>query len=67
MKDSNKPKPVTRLEPRRVELVRSTYEPSKAELEESTMLPPMSLEEKAARRLTGPVEIHHIDKPRRES
>ena len=66
MKDARKPKPVTRLEPRRVELVRSTYQPSKAELEESITLPPMSLEE-AARRLMEPVEIHHIDKPRRES
>ena len=66
MKDARKPKPVTRLEPRRVELVHSTYQPSKAELEESITLPPMSLEE-AARRLMEPVEIHHIDKPRRES
>ena len=66
MKNSRKPKPVTRLEPRRVELVPSTYQPSKAELEESITLPPMSLEE-AARRLMEPVEIHHIDKPRRES
>ena len=66
MKNSRNPKPVTRLEPRRVELVRSTYQPSKAELEESITLPPMSLEE-AARRLMEPVEIHHIDKPRRES
>ncbi len=66
MKDSTKPKPVTRLEPRRVELVRSTYQPSKAELEESITLPPLSLEE-AARRLMEPVGIHHIDKPRRES
>ncbi len=66
MKNSRKPKPVTRLEPRRVELVRSTYQPSKAELEESITLPPLSLEE-AARRLMEPVEIHHIDRPRRES
>ena len=66
MKNSRKPKPVTRLEPRRVELVRSTYQPSKAELEESVTLPPISLEE-AARKLMEPVEIHHIDKPRRES
>ena len=66
MKDSRKPKPVTRIERRRVELVRSSYQPSKAVLEESITLPPMPLEE-AARRLMGPVEIHHIDKPRRES
>ena len=66
MKNSKRPKPVTRLEPRRVELVRSTYQPSKAELEEPITLPPMSLEE-AARRLMEPVEIHHIDKPRRQS
>ena len=66
MKDSKKPKPVTRLEPHRVELVRPTYQPSKAELEESITLPQMSLEE-AARGLMEPVEIHYIDKPRRES
>jgi hypothetical protein len=66
MKDSKPPKPVTRLEPHRVELVHPTYQPSKAELEESIALPQMSLEE-AARRLMEPVEIHHIDKPRRES
>ena len=62
MKHSKKPMPVTRLKPRRVELVRSTYQPSKAELEESITLPPMSLEE-TARRLMDPVEIHYIDKP----
>ena len=66
MKDARKPKPVTRLKPRRVELVRPTYQPSKAELEEPITLPQMSLEE-AARRLMEPVEIHHVDKPRRES
>lgn len=66
MKDARKPKPVTRIEPRRVELVRPTYQPSKAELEESITLPQMSLEE-TARWLMEPVEIHHIDQPRRES
>ena len=30
-KNSRKPKPVIRLEPRRVELVGSTYQPSKAD------------------------------------
>ena len=66
MKHARNPKPATRLEPRRVELVRSTYQPPKAELEEPSALPQLSLEE-AARRLMEPVEIHHIDKPRRES
>ena len=66
MNDSRKPKPVTRLESRRVELVRSTCQPSKAELEEPITLPQLSLEE-AARRLMEPVGIHHIDKPGRES
>ena len=65
MIDTKKSKPATRLQPRRVELVRPTYQPSKAELEESITVPQMSLEE-AARRLMQPVEIHHIDKPRRE-
>ena len=66
MKDAKKSKPVTRLQPRRVELVRPTYQPSKAELKESITLPKMSLEE-TARRLMQPVEIHYIDRPRRKS
>ena len=66
MKDARKAKPVTRLEPRRLELVRPTHQLSKTELEEPISLPQMSLE-KAASRLTEPVEIHHIDKPRREN
>ena len=66
MKDARKPKLVTRIEPRRVELVRPTYQPSKADLERPITLPQISLEE-AARRLMEPVEIHHLDKPRRES
>ena len=66
MKDARKPKPVTRIEPRRVELARRTCQPSEAELEEPITLPKMSLEE-AARRLMEPVEIHRIDKPRHES
>ena len=57
---------MTRLKPPRLELVRPTYQLSKAELEEPITLPQMSLE-KAASRLTEPVEIHHIDKPRREN
>ena len=66
MKNSKKPKPVARLETRRVELVRSIYQPSTADLAESISLPPM-LPEDAACRLMEPVEIHHKDKPRRES
>ncbi len=66
MQATKKPNPVTRFQPRRVKLVRPTYQPSKAELEESIPLPQMSLEE-AARRLMEPVEIHYIDRPRRES
>ena len=65
MENSRKPKPETRLDPRRVELVRPTHQPSKAELEESISLPPMLLEE-TARRLMEPVEIHHIHKPQPE-
>lgn len=60
MMDAGKPKLVTRLEPRRVELARSTYQSSKAELEGPITLPQLSLEE-AARRLMEPVEIHPID------
>ena len=44
MKHARNPKPATRLEPRRVELVRSTYQPPKAELEEPFALPQLSLE-----------------------
>ena len=66
MKATKKPKAVTRLHPRRVELVRPTYQPSKAELEESITPPQMSLEE-AGPRLVRQVEIHYIDRPRHES
>ena len=65
IKDAKKPKPGTRLKPRRVELVRPIYQPSVAELEELIMLPQMSLEE-AARRLMAPVETYRIAKPRHE-
>jgi len=63
---TKKSKAATRLQPRQVELVRPTYQPSKAELEESLSLPQLSLEE-AARRLVRPVEIHYIDRPKRQS
>lgn len=66
MKDSKPPKPVIRLEPRRVELVQPNDEAFKAEVEESIALSQVSLEE-AARSLVEVVEIHYIDKPRRES
>ena len=66
MEESKPPKPVSRLGPHRFELVHPTYQPSKSELEESIALPQMSLEE-AACRLMEAVEIHYIDKPRRES
>ena len=56
----------SRLDPHRVELVHSTYKPTRAELGESVELRPMSLEE-AARSLMEPVEIRYIEKPRRES
>ncbi len=57
-------KPVTRFEPRQVELVRLTCRPSKAELEESISLPQLSLKE-TARRLMKPAEIHLIARPKR--
>ena len=46
--------------------MRPTYQPSKADLEESITLPQMSLEE-AGPRLVRQVEIHYIDRPRHES
>ena len=39
MNDSRKTKPMTEPEPRRVEPVRPTYQPSTAELEEPITLP----------------------------
>ena len=38
MKDAEKANPANRLEPRRVELVRPTYQPANAELEEPITL-----------------------------
>ncbi len=64
MPGAKESKPVTRFEPRQVELVRLTCPPSKAELEESISLPQLSLEE-TARRLMKPAEIHHIARPKR--
>ena len=66
MTGTKKSKAVTRLQPRRVELVRPTHQPSKTELEEPITLPQLSLEE-AARRLMKSVEIHYIDRPKRKS
>ena len=65
MKSPKQSKPGTRLEPRRVALGRSAHQPSKAELEDSISLPPMSLDE-AARGVMQPVEIHRIQEPRRK-
>lgn len=62
MKDSNPREPVATHAPHRVELVRPTYQPSKAELEDSIILPQSSPTE-TARRLIEPVDIHYIDKP----
>ncbi len=66
MQDARKAKPVNRLDPCRVELVRPTHQPSTAELEDSITLLRMSLKE-AARRLMKPVEIHQIDEPLSEN
>lgn len=57
---------VTRFKPRRVELVASTYRPSKAKGEAQIALPQLPLEE-AAPKLMEPVDIHQVDKPRRDS
>ena len=46
-----------------VEIVKSTYQPSKAEQEEEFDLPKMTLDE-AAERLLRQVEIRHTDKPK---
>lgn len=66
MKDSGPPKPLTRLEPHRVKLVHSTFEPNRAKLEESVARPQISLEE-AVPRLMESVEISYIDEPRCEN
>ncbi|MDE0123255.1 MAG: hypothetical protein OXN97_01640 [Bryobacterales bacterium] len=55
-----------RLDLHRVELVDSTCEPNRAELEASIAVPQMSMEE-AARRLMEPMENYYIDKPPCES
>lgn len=46
-----------------VEIVKSTYQPSKVEQEEEFDLPKMTLDE-AAERLLRPVQIRHTDKPK---
>ena len=56
------------LWPRRrrvVEIVESTYQPSKAELAQEIDLPEMELEE-AARRLLEPVEVRRVPRSRSE-
>ena len=62
MKDSKPREPVARSARYRVELVRPTYQPSKAELEESITLPQLSPRE-SARRPIEPVEIRYIEMP----
>ena len=47
----------------KLKLVDPAYQPSKAEMEEEIRVPEMSMEE-AVRRLTRPVKITHIPKPR---
>jgi len=46
-----------------VEIVESTYQPSKAEQEEEFTIEEMSLDE-AVERLLRPVQIRHTDKPK---
>ena len=52
---------------RTVKIVRSTYQPSKAELEEDANLavPPGTTPERLAKILLQPAKIRHIDKPKK--
>ena len=57
----------TKPEPRReVEVVRSTYQPSKAELEEDLRLPNGLTPEQAGRALTRTVKASTIHRPKRQ-
>lgn len=56
-KPSHKPKPRT------VEVVRSTYQPSKRELEADARIPASF--DQAVKALTQPVKIRYIDRPKR--
>ena len=47
-----------------VEVVKSTYQPSKAELEEDLRLPKGYTPEDVARALTRTVNVRHIPRPR---
>ena len=49
--------------PRTIELVRSTYQPTKAELKQTNDPIPASFEE-VARAMVQPVRVRRIDKPR---
>lgn len=55
----SKPKPKLRT----MELVKSTYQPTKAELKQANELIPASFEE-VAKAMVQPVNIRYIDKPR---
>lgn len=54
-----------RTKPRTVEVVRSTYQPSKRELESDARVPASF--EQAVTALTKPVKIRYIDRPKRAS
>ena len=49
--------------PRTIELVRATYQPTKAELKQANDPIPASFEE-VARAMVQPVRVRRIDKPR---
>lgn len=48
---------------RQVEIVRKSYQPSKAELDEDMRID--ASPEEAARRLVEPVDIRHISRPKK--
>ncbi len=51
------------LKPRTIELVKSTYQPTKAELQQTNEPIPAPFEE-VAKAMVQPVKIRYIDKPR---
>ena len=56
----------TKRQPRRVEIVDLSYQPTKAEKEEEFTVPAMTLEE-AARRVLAPVGVVQVPRPARRS
>ena len=53
------------LEPRTVELVRSTYQPSKAELEEPIEFPEGTTVDDLVKAVMRPVDVRYVQRPKK--